>query len=768
MTPELDPDKLIDNPQRFSTDKAINVIPDLTESQRLTLKLRVRELLREETSLPFSERNQIFISNYKKILKAITDEFRGKTTKGNTKSQKKENDENRRKTLEKTRFTYDGFHYCEFDDGGILRFLKYRDVEGKLETNVVDSVLIPDPDSEGDITVVPAPQIAQTKRDRALQEDRTEAVKFPPGPIDYESEYALYCEIKAFIYAFMELKPEDEIILALYVMKAAIFDALKDTSFPFIHILAPYGKGKTRLLTVLCEITPFGFYSVDIKSAALKRISDLYGAPLFVDEKGAMDSELAAILNGKYNANAIVLNANNEIQQGFSAIIAYRIFGPLVLAGRTPFRDDAIESKSFQINMDFDLTRDDVPRKIKGNILDEFTERARNIRGKLLQFRIKWHDRINEINESDFLKPYEKHTEPRLFEVISFFEDLLEIIPELKTEIGRVLKAQILRNVQVAAETPNGIIANEVLTLMDSLEATEKYTVGGKSYTGIYMSAIYEELGKDYAKQTGKILSALGLKTDRPRITKTRKGPNGEPQEYTKRYSVVRIPDEKKVTELRSRYDPDFVIAKLSSIEQGRQTLLDDEDYEDDEKRGGILNFNGKSDNNPEFSKPSGQKKSSDFNGSLQYNESSQDNKDIGKENYSDKITNKNAYRSPKTEDTQAREHEKTDTPFKNDSPHSPLSPDLQEEHVNFGSQSNKPYKSVDIVLRALKDWGLDVLEYDHALFEHGKWKAKIKGRFDSLTTEQQEFIAAGFELHFKGSPSADFTWVHFEVIQSD
>ena len=38
-------------------------------------------------------------------------------------------------------------------------------------------------------------------------------------------------------------------------------------------------------------------------------------------------------------------------------------------------------------------------------------------------------------------------------------------------------------------------------------------------------------------------------------------------------------------------------------------------------------------------------------------------------------------------------------------------------------------------------------------------------GRFDSLTKEQQEFLSAGFELHFKGSPSADFTWVHFEVV---
>ena len=496
----------------------------------------------------------------------------------NAANQGKNNKEEQK--LFKTRFTYDGWHYCEFDYGGKLKFLKYRNSNGKSE--VVNDVKVADPDDESTlITVLPAPQIAQTKRDRVLKEDQQEAIKFPPAPIEYESEYDLYCEIKAFIHTFMELKPEDEIVLTLYVMKSAVFDALKGTTFPFIHILAPFGKGKSRLLTVTCELTPFGFYSVDIKSAAIKRVSDLYSAPLFVDEKGQMDNDLAAILNGKYNANALVLNANNEIQQGFSAIIGYRIFVPLVLAGRTPFRDDALESKSFQINMDFQLTREDVPREIKGKLMDRFKADARRIRGMLLQFRVKWHDKINEIKESDFLKLFETHTEPRLFEVISFFGDLLEIIPELKNEIGQVLRAQIIRNAQVTAETPNGIIANEILMLKDTPEATSEYSIGAKQYIGIYLSAIYEEIGRDYAKQIGKILAALGIKTDRPRIKRTQKGADGKDQEYSKRYSMVRIPGKEKINELRSRYDPDYVIAKLSSIEQAQESNLDDEDDED-------------------------------------------------------------------------------------------------------------------------------------------------------------------------------------------
>lgn len=559
--------------------------------------------------------------------------------------------------LYKTRFTFQGCHYAEFADHGTLKFIKYKD--GKFE--VISEVKIPDPDdSDVDITVMPAPQIAQTKRDRILQEDKNDAVKFPPEPIEYGTEIELYKEMKNFIHTFMELKPEDEIILSLYVLKSSIFDALKDTSFPFIHILAPYGKGKSRLLTVLCEITLYGFYSVDIKSAALKRISDLYGAPLFVDEKGRMDNDLAAILNGKYNANAIVLNANNEIQQGFSAIIGYRIYGPLVLAGRTPFRDDAIESKSFQINMDFELTREDVPRKIKGFLLDEFTERARNIRGKLLSFRVKWHDGINKIESSEFLKIYEKHTEPRLFEVISFFEDLLEIIPEIKSEIGEVLKIQILRNAQVAAETPNGIIANEVFTLMDSDESVDSYIIGGKTYSGIYLSAIYDEIGSDYARQTGKILSALGLKTDRPRITRSRKGSDEKDQEFTKRYSMVRIPEAKKLNELKSRYDVEFVNAKLSTLGLGQQSILDDEDEEDDDMR------------NP----------------------------------------------------PQKNKNKKNIPPFLNDSPHSPLSPevnmdyvnsDVQNENLKNGNEEEKQpsYNNSDIIYRKSKDLAIDISYFD-------------------------------------------------------
>ncbi len=481
----------------------------------------------------------------------------------------------------KTRFNLDGFHYAEFSDDGQFRFLKYRD--GSFE--VVDSVEVPDPeDSEKKYTVMPAPQIAQTKKDRILQEEETESVKFPGKPQGYDSEYRLFNEIRGFIHTYVELRPDDEIVLSLYTLKAVLFDALKDSSFPFVHMIAPYGKGKSRLLTVLCELTPYGFYAIDIKSAPLKRVSELYKVILFVDEKGQMDQETSAMINAKYNRNSIVLNASTEIQSGFSSIIGYSIYGPMLLAGREPFKDDAIESKSLQINMDYALNREDIPRKIKGKVYDGYMAKARELRSKLLQFRINWHDKINNVQPSEFLKKYEDKTEPRLFEVISFFEDLIELIPEIKPEITEVLEDQIIRNVEVARGTPNGIIAETVLSKIDSGEDQCEYTINGKAHMGIYLTSIYEDIGENYKQRAGRILAALGIKTDRPRIEFTRKTQD-RTETYKKKISVVRIPDDKKLNELKSRYDPEYMKAILGSISKAQQSIVDKQD-EQDEQRG--------------------------------------------------------------------------------------------------------------------------------------------------------------------------------------
>jgi len=549
----------------------------------------------------------------------------------------------------KTRLTYDDYHYDEFLDpvDGKLKFIKYKN--GEILGDV-ESLIVPDPeDPEKEIIIKPAPQIASTKTDRIFEDDEFNFVKFPPRPIPYGTLKQLYMAIKSFVHKYVEVKEEDEVLVTLWIMKAVLSDTLKDTSFPFIHIIAPFGHGKSRLLLVMTEITPYGFYLINIGSAPLKRVSQLYSPILYVDEKANIDSDTAAIINAKFNKNSVVLNADNEIQRGINSVIGYRIFGPLALAGRTPFRDDAIESKAFQISQDFELTRRDIPRKIKGKKIDEFEKEGREIRGQLLQFRIDYHDKINEVESSGFIEKFEDHLEPRLYEILSFFEDLIEIIPGIKKDILELLKYQIKRNVEVTMQTPNGIVASTFLGIIENSEDEIEYTSAGQAFTGIRLADVYNEIGVNYAKQTGKILQSLGLVTDRPRIeTKDSKG-----NLIKKRVTVVRIPDEKKLRELKARYDSKYVEeVLLPRIEQDIQAGLDEEVNQDYQKRNPLQTNNNAKSQEPE-------KLSSNQN---------------GKTNLDEEDYQKGKAPSSSNND------ERKEGVSQNERPHSPLRPDSSQE----------------------------------------------------------------------------------------
>jgi hypothetical protein len=401
---------------------------------------------------------------------------------------------------------------------------------------------------------LPAPQITERKIDSILNNDEksdSELIKFPGYPIEFTKPYDLFLEIKQFIHKYVELKPLDETLLAIYVLQASIFDLEKKFTFPLVHILGPYGRGKTRNLTVLYYLIPYSIFTDDIKSAAIKRVSQLYNPVLLVDEKGQMDQDLRAILNARYNKNAVILNASKEIQTGYSGIIAYRIPGPIVLAGREVFHDPAIESKSFQINMNFELTREDIPRELKGEIFEEFIKESEILRAKLMFFRIKYFNQINEkLNtEPTWLREYEQITEPRLYELLSSLSDILNVIPELENEITQIIDEQIRQNVLVAQETPEGIVAKTLIELIKDdingkeydkdeyeIEPIKKYTFNGKEYTGIYLKAIYSQVGENYSSMVSKLLGMLGMKIDRPRVEITYIK-NGE--EHKKQKSIV-------------------------------------------------------------------------------------------------------------------------------------------------------------------------------------------------------------------------------------
>ncbi|PMP81258.1 MAG: hypothetical protein C0175_05775, partial [Caldisericum exile] len=352
----------------------------------------------------------------------------------NKDSKNKDDEEEKYEISYYSKFSYQGKFYNEVKTSKGYNFIIFDrngNIEGSTKEVIIDDI-------EKPLKILPAPQITERKTDVLFQEfGEADLIKFPGYPIDFGTPMKLFEEIRAFIHKYVELKNLDEILLTVYVMQSSVFDLENKFTFPLIHIIGPYGRGKTRILTILNYLIPYSIYTDDIKAPAIKRVSQLYNPVLLVDEKGQMDSDLRAILNARYNRNATILNANKEIQKGYAGIIAYRIPGPMVMAGREVFNDPAIESKSFQISMNFELSRDDIPRNLKGEIYTNFIKEAEIIRAKLMMFRIKYFKKINELinTEPSWLKEYERIAEPRLYELMSSLTDILNVIPELEPEI---------------------------------------------------------------------------------------------------------------------------------------------------------------------------------------------------------------------------------------------------------------------------------------------------------------------------------------------
>lgn len=79
-------------------------------------------------------------------------------------------------------------------------------------------------------------------------------------------------------------------------------------------------------------------------------------------------------------------------------------------------------------------------------------------------------------------------------------------------------------------------------------------------------------------------------------------------------------------------------------------------------------------------------------------------------------------------------------------------------------SDTSKGYASLDVVWKALKDWGITVEEYNRKLYSKNEYKAKLKGKMSDFDVEVKDFINREFKVVFPGSIVAPFVWIHFKV----
>ncbi len=239
-----------------------------------------------------------------------------------------------------------------------------------------------------------------------------QVVHFAKTAAPYLSQEALFGEVKAFIHRYLELPKDFEEISALYVLLTWVYEFAP--SVPYLRVIGDWGTGKTRFLQVVGSICfrPI-FASGATTPAPVFRILEQFQGTLVLDEADFKDSsawaEMVKILNNGYRPGMPVLRADKE--DGKWHPRSYRVFGPKLIATRSPFKDEALESRCLTAEM-MPLTRQDIPRVLPPRFETEVAE----LRSKLLTFRLanllklKGREFGNELLEPDL--------QPRLQEIL--------------------------------------------------------------------------------------------------------------------------------------------------------------------------------------------------------------------------------------------------------------------------------------------------------------------------------------------------------------
>ena len=94
---------------------------------------------------------------------------------------------------------------------------------------------------------------------------------------------------------------------------------------------------------------------------------------------------------------------------------------------------------------------------------------------------------------------------------------------------------------------------------------------------------------------------------------------------------------------------------------------------------------------------------------------------------------------------------------------------EMTEKPTNSDVQNEKryelpQYKSPDLVLKNLKKWGFEVIEYQKVIMSKDEWKARINGVFESFPEDKQQYLDKMFDVRSRGSINSPYVWIRFRV----
>jgi len=357
---------------------------------------------------------------------------------------------------------------------------------------------------------------------------RTKYVLFPSRVGDYQSNEALYYEVRAFIDKYVQLPEAFLSVVAVYVMLSWVYD--KFQNIPYLRVVGLFGTGKSRLLSAaghLCYKTVMAGGS--ISNAALFRTLDLFNPTLVFDEAELSEKESAdmrQVLRQGYSAGTPVSRVDKS-PTGKMYIQIFDVFGPKIIASMARFNDIALESRCLTQWM-YPLAKNTRPIEISGN----FKEEALLLRNKLIMFRFKNYELAvaNEEALGEVSLPRLKQTGLAIVSVAKMLcaqalEDVVKFLGEYEEELSSEQADSVENDILLCVLdllTQSGIkYVGKIRTGVDlaerfnSLHYEEYSNRETKEYHSSSMSVMKYPGSKVSAKKIGWYVRKMGFRVDR-------------------------------------------------------------------------------------------------------------------------------------------------------------------------------------------------------------------------------------------------------------
>ena len=210
-------------------------------------------------------------------------------------------------------------------------------------------------------------------------------VLLPSAVGDYTDKASLLAEIKAFIHRYVDLSALFEDIAAHYVLLTWVHDTFNELAY--LRFRGEFGTGKTRALLAIGSLSYKAFFASGASTVSpIFHILHEFGGTLVLDEADLRFSDATADLtkilnNGNMKGLPVLRTMTNRHRE--LNPMAFKVFGPKLIAMRESFADEALESRF--------LTEETGQRPMRGDISihlpDTMKVEAQHLRNKLLAWR---------------------------------------------------------------------------------------------------------------------------------------------------------------------------------------------------------------------------------------------------------------------------------------------------------------------------------------------------------------------------------------------